>query len=241
MSGVVQQLRSMFPDFEPELIQVVAQSCGGRLENSIEALLAMSGVSDDGHSGSGGFSSSSQDPRSGHAVDVESKLVKSFKDINGYVVQVRCGDMTKEKVDVIVNAANKHLDHASGLAGAIVKKGGEIIQMESDIWISENGKVAEGDIAITGAGSLDVKKVIHAVGPMWHGGEEMEMLVLRQCMWKSLEKTEELSLRSISIPAISSGIFRFPKELCAEILFETALDFFKKKTKEFEGNKIYEF
>lgn len=81
---------------------------------------------------------------------------------NGGTIQVRSGDMTKEQVDVIVNAANKHLDHgtkrlilfvidsgtASGLAGAIVKNGGEIIQMESDIYISEHGPIPEGDIAV---------------------------------------------------------------------------------------------
>jgi O-acetyl-ADP-ribose deacetylase (regulator of RNase III) len=60
----------------------------------------------------------------------------------------------------------------------------------------------------TGAGELPVKKVIHAVGPIWHGGVEGEELLLRQCVWKSLKKTEELGFASIAIPAISSGIFR---------------------------------
>eukprot|EP01089_Gocevia_fonbrunei_P009080 TRINITY_DN2100_c0_g1_i1.p1 TRINITY_DN2100_c0_g1~~TRINITY_DN2100_c0_g1_i1.p1 ORF type:complete len:331 (-),score=80.88 TRINITY_DN2100_c0_g1_i1:127-1023(-) len=206
---------------------------GGQMDEDMALALAIS-MSMEGGGGFDSeprFSSSSQDPRSGHAVDVESKLLKEYISTSGHKIQVRCGDMTKEKVDVIVNAANKHLDHASGLAGAIVKKGGEIIQMESDIWISENGKVGDGDIAITGAGELPAKKIVHAVGPIWHGGEELEMLTLRSCVWESFKKTEELGYKSISVPAISSGIFRFPKDLCAEIIFETALDWFKGNPK----------
>src|SRR2546425_809268 len=102
------------------------------MDEDMAIALAISMSMDEG--GGGGapkhFSSSSQDPRSGHAVDKESELLKEYIDSNSRVIQVRCGDMTKEKVDVIVNAANKYLDHASGLAGAIVKKGGEIIQIE---------------------------------------------------------------------------------------------------------------
>lgn len=173
------------------------------------------------------WSSSSQNPKSGNLVGVESQVVATHRTNDGKVIQVRSGDMTKEDVDIIVNAANKQLDHASGLAGAIVKNGGEIIQIESDIYIQENGKVHDGDIAVTGAGELPAKKVIHAVGPIWHGGAENEELLLRQCVWKSLKKTEELGFASISIPAISSGIFRFPKDLCARILIQTTLDFFK--------------
>jgi len=184
-----------------------------------------------GDGGQRGYSSSSQNPKSGNQVGVESKLVAEVKTDTGCTIQVRSGDMTKEQVDVIVNAANKHLDHASGLAGAIVKNGGEMIQIESDIYISENGPIPEGDIAVTGGGSLRAQKVIHAVGPIWHGGVEDEELTLRQSVWKSLKKTEELGLHSISIPAISSGIFNFPKELCAQILFQTALDFFATSPK----------
>ncbi|KAL6072911.1 ADP-D-ribose binding [Balamuthia mandrillaris] len=205
------------------------------LEMAIALSMSLNGGAEgwDGETMGGGgggrykYSSSSQNPKSGNLVGVESALICEHKLSDGRSIQVRSGDMTKETVDVLVNAANKHLDHASGLAGAIIKNGGEIIQIESDIYVSEHGTVPEGDIAVTGAGELKAQKVIHAVGPMWHGGDENEELLLRQTVWKSLKKTEELGLSSISIPAISSGIFRFPKELCAEILFATALDFYK--------------
>jgi len=207
------------------------------LQMALALSLSMNGGGGDfggfggGSGGRGGFSSSSQNPKSGNQVGVESKLVCEVKTDTGCSIQVRSGDMTKEQVDVIVNAANKHLDHASGLAGAIVKNGGEMIQIESDIYISEHGPVPEGDVAVTGGGSLRAKKVIHAVGPIWHGGVEDEELTLRQAVWKSLKTTEDLGLASISIPAISSGIFNFPKELCAQILFQTALDFFATSPK----------
>jgi O-acetyl-ADP-ribose deacetylase (regulator of RNase III) len=201
------------------------------MDEDMQMALAIS-MSLEGGGGFGGdaepiWSSSSQNPKSGNKVGVESQLIHEYKSAEGKVIQVRDGDMTKETVDVIVNAANKQLDHASGLAGAIVKNGGEMIQIESDIYISENGPVPDGEIAITNAGELSCKKIIHAVGPTWHGGQEGEEFTLRQCVWKSLKATEQLGLHSISIPAISSGIFRFPKDLCAKILFDTALDFFK--------------
>ena len=78
---------------------------------------------------------------------------------------------------------------------------------------------------MTAAGKLPCKYVIHAVGPVWQGGNHNEDELLRQAVWHSLLKAHELQLTSISIPAISSGIFGFPKERCAKILVKTALDF----------------
>jgi len=179
-----------------------------RMDEDMQLALAISLSMQHGGDAEQVWTSSSQSPQSTNLVGVESQVVASHRTSDGKVIQVRSGDMTKEKVDVIVNAANRQLDHASGLAGAIVKKGGDIIQIESDIHIHENGKVHDGDIVVTGAGELPAKKVIHAVGPIWHDGIENEELLLRQCVWKSLKKTQELGFSSISIPAISSGIFK---------------------------------
>jgi len=137
--------------------------------------------------------------------------------------------MTTEDVDAIVNAANASLDHASGLAGAIVKKGGGIIQEESDLYIAKNGKVEEGGIVVTGAGKLPCKNIFHAVGPMWHGGNQGEDIILGMCVRSCLEKADELKLTSISLPAISSGIFGFPKEKCATVMFEMVRSYFQEK------------
>jgi len=125
-------------------------------------------------------------------------------------------------VDSIVNAANSHLQHGGGVAGAIVRKGGRVIQEESN----KIGYLPVGDAAVTTAGSLSAKYVIHAVGPVWgEGGEDKK---LENAVFNSLKKAQELKLKSISIPAISSGIFGFPKKRCAEILIKTIIEFFKE-------------
>jgi len=144
-------------------------------------------------------------------------------------IQVRHGDMTTEEVEAIVNAANSSLDHASGLAGAIIKKGGKVIQDESDLYVAKNGKVDEGCVVVTSAGKLPCKYVFHAVGPMWHGGKEGEEVILGMTVRSCLEKADELKLKSISISAISSGIFGFPKEKCATIMFEMTRSYVKEK------------
>jgi len=144
-------------------------------------------------------------------------------------IEVRHGDMTEELVDCIVNAANTSLDHASGLAGAIIKKGGEIIQYESDMYVAKHGKLEVGGVAVTTAGKLPCKHILHAVGPTWRGGNEGEEIFLGMTVRTCLDKAEELKATSISLPAISSGIFGFPKEKCATIMFEMAIQYIKEK------------
>lgn len=154
-----------------------------------------------------------------------SELIIELRLKTGQLIQVRQGDLTQEDVDVIVNAANSHLQHGGGVAAAIVRRGGSVIQEESDRWVEEHGSVPTGEVAVTGAGELACRYVIHAVGPMWHGGGQGEDELLRKAAWNSLLKADELKLRSIALPAISSGIFGFPKEECARILVDTALAF----------------
>ena len=121
-------------------------------------------------------------------------------------LQAVLGDMTWEVVDAIVNAANCHLAHGGGLAGAIVARGGMIIQEESD----RLAPVAVGEAVVTSAGSLPCRWVIHAVGPRWgHGDEER---LLRSAIRRSLDCAARLAAVSIAIPAVSTGIFGYPKE-----------------------------
>lgn len=141
------------------------------------------------------------------------------------VVQARHGDLTQENVDAIVNAANSHLTHGAGVAGAIVQRGGKAIQEESDQWVRENGTVPTGQVAVTRAGNLPCKYILHAVGPVWQNGDQGEDELLRAAVWNSLLKAHTLQLTTIALPAISSGIFGFPKDRCATILVKTALDF----------------
>ena len=142
-------------------------------------------------------------------------------------------DITERDVDAIVNAANSHLQHGGGVAGAIVRKGGRVIQDESD----KIGFVPVGGAAITTAGTLKARYVIHAVGPRIGEGDEDNKL--RKAINSVLRLATEKKLKSISIPAISAGIFGFPKDRCAAILVgETAL-FLKKSST--TSLKIIEF
>lgn len=131
------------------------------------------------------------------------------------------GDITEEQVDAIVNAANSYLKHGGGVAGAIVRKGGHVIQEESD----RIGFVPVGEAAITGAGNLPSKFVIHTVGPRWGEGDEPEKL--KNAVLNTLKLADEKKFTRISLPAISAGIFGFPKDLCAEIILRNIGDYLR--------------
>jgi len=140
------------------------------------------------------------------------------------VIRIVQGDLTEEQVDAIVNAANEYLQHGGGVAGAIVRKGGRVIQEESDRWVREHGPVRTGTAAITGAGTLPCRYVIHTVGPVWRGGGQGEDALLASAVRSALDMAVRHQLRSISLPAVSSGIFGFPKSRCAEIILQEVYD-----------------
>lgn len=143
----------------------------------------------------------------------------------GQVLRVVQGDLTEEQVDAIVNAANEHLAHGGGVAGAIVRKGGYEIQQESSDWVARHGPVRTGTAAITGAGKLPARFVIHAVGPVWAGGTRGEDDKLASAVRSALALADAHHLQSISMPGISSGIFGFPKERCARIMIGTVREY----------------
>jgi O-acetyl-ADP-ribose deacetylase (regulator of RNase III) len=152
------------------------------------------------------------------------KIISEHK-IAGKIFRLVQGDITGRDVDAIVNAANSYLKHGGGVAGAIVKKGGYIIQEESD----KIGFTPVGTAVITSAGKLPARFVIHAVGPRMGEGDEDNKL--RSAVLNSLLLASEKGLKSISMPAISSGIFGFPKDRCANILVRTALNYIKENPK----------
>jgi len=122
------------------------------------------------------------------------------------------GDITEVEADAIVNAANSYLEHGGGVAGAIVRKGGWVIQEESREWVRRFGPVPVGGVAVTSAGRLKAKYVIHAVGPRC-GVEPVEKV--GEAVRNVLLKAEELGLSSIAFPAISTGVFGCPYEAAA--------------------------
>lgn len=144
--------------------------------------------------------------------------------INDKTLRLVQGDITERDTDAIVNAANTHLRHGGGVAGAIVRKGGDVIQEESD----KIGFVPVGSAAITGAGRLKAKYVIHAVGPRMGEGDEDNKL--KSAVNSVLRLASGKGMKSVSMPAISSGIFGFPKDRCAEILVNESAKFIKDNT-----------
>jgi O-acetyl-ADP-ribose deacetylase (regulator of RNase III) len=146
---------------------------------------------------------------------------------SGQRLEIVQGDITEEPVDAIVNAANSHLQHGAGVAGAIVRKGGYEIQRESNEWVHLHGPVKHDQPAYTGPGRLPCRYVIHAVGPVWGEGDEEARLA--SAVEGSLRLAEQLGLSSIAFPAISTGIFGFPRELAAQIFMQVIRDHFAEK------------
>ena len=142
----------------------------------------------------------------------------------GQSLQIVQGDITTEEVDAIVNAANEYLQHGGGVAWAIARRGGDVIQDESDKWIKQHGPVSHAQPAWTSGGALPAKYIIHAVGPVWGDGDEDKKLA--DAVTGSLRVADELKLLSIAMPAISTGIFGFPKERAAGIIFSAIEKFF---------------
>ena len=167
----------------------------------------------------------------------------------GATVEVRKGDLTEFPVDVMVNAANEQLNHGGGIAGVISRKGGPIIQDESTKYVNRRGQVDIGKaVILKGTGNLPCKSIVHAVGPRWRGGKNNEPTLLSKAVYSSLQAAAEKGFQSISFPAISSGIFGVPVDVCAKAMFDGVNNFFNDNNPEmkvvimlFEDKHIGEF
>jgi len=146
---------------------------------------------------------------------------------SGQRLEIAQGDLTQEQVDAIVNAANAQLQHGGGVAAAIARRGGPVIQQESNAWVRQHGPVGHERPAYTRAGKLPCRFVIHAVGPVW--GEGQEDGKLAAAIRGSLQLADQLELETIALPAISTGIFGFPKARAAQIIFSSVRDYFEKQ------------
>ncbi|XP_070365065.1 protein mono-ADP-ribosyltransferase PARP9 isoform X3 [Equus asinus] len=150
----------------------------------------------------------------------------------GLELSVWKDDLTRHAVDVVVNAANEDLIHAGGLAQALVKAGGFEIQEESTSLVSRHGKIPAGHIGVTGAGRLPCKFIIHAVGPQWQAKDGQGcMEKLQRAIINILNHVTYSNpyTETIAIPALSSGIFQFPLDLCTNIIVDTIKHYFQGK------------
>ena len=128
-------------------------------------------------------------------------------------IELAQGDITVQNVDAIVNAANGSLNHGGGVAAAIARAAGERLHEES----LRHPYIQTGDAGATSGGDLKARFVIHAVGPVWHGGEQRERELLSSAYRNSVAKAAELGCQTVAFPSISTGIFGFPLELAAPV------------------------
>ncbi|XP_040004962.1 protein mono-ADP-ribosyltransferase PARP9 isoform X2 [Xiphias gladius] len=150
----------------------------------------------------------------------------------GVKVSVWKADLTRFRVDAVVNAANTVLQHYGGLAQALSLAGGSQIQKESDDYIRRKGNLATGDAVVTDAGLLPCKKIIHAVGPqlqLYSSKSDVSWAEpqLRKAIRSILDRVKENHLKTVAIPAISSGLFNYPLPLCADTIVSAVKHYFE--------------
>lgn len=143
-------------------------------------------------------------------------------------ISILKGDITQVAVDAIINAANTSLLGGGGVDGAIHRRGGTAILAECQKIRAKQGGCAVGEAVITTAGNLPAKYVIHTVGPTWFNGEKNEPILLENAYRNSFKLADHLGLKTIAFPNISTGIYRFPKQLAAQIAFKVINDELKQ-------------
>jgi len=149
------------------------------------------------------------------------------KKINKTKLSLIKGDITEQATDAIVNAANSGLMGGSGVDGAIHHAGGPAILEECKRIVHGIGRLPTGQAVITTGGNLPAQHVIHTVGPIWHSGKNKEPELLANAYRESLQVAVDNGLKTISFPSISTGAYRFPVALAAQIALQTVIDFLK--------------
>jgi O-acetyl-ADP-ribose deacetylase (regulator of RNase III) len=147
------------------------------------------------------------------------------KTVSGKVIELVFGDITCQAVDAIVNAANSTLLGGGGVDGAIHRAGGPAIHEECVAIRAGRGECPAGEAVLTGGGRLPARYVIHAVGPVWRGGDQGEPELLASCYRNALRIAAEHGFRSVAFPSISTGIYGFPVALAATKALATVASF----------------
>ena len=158
---------------------------------------------------------------------IKSVYLKTTTSASCIKLDICKGELTNEDahVDAIVNAANEDLHHLGGVARTIVEAGGDIIQQESNLHIQIYGKLQTGSVVCLGAGNLLCKKILHAVGPRWVDGSRGEEQALYFTVLSCLQECQKEGLESVALPAISTGIFAIPHDVCIRASMKAIRDF----------------
>lgn len=145
--------------------------------------------------------------------------------INKSKITLVVGDITKQKVDAVVNAANNMLIGGGGVDGAIHRAAGPKLHEECMEIIRKQGECPTGEAVITSGGNMPAKYVIHTVGPIWYGGDANEPELLANCYRNSLKLAVKNGLKTIAFPSISTGAFGYPVEKAAIVAIKSVKDF----------------
>ena len=156
---------------------------------------------------------------------VHSALIQPSSSAHPIQLDICRGSIVHEKVGAIVNAANEDLKHVGGLAKEILDAGGLTIQAQSNKHVQFNGKVVAGTCVALGAGTLPCKRIIHAVGPRWKDGTNGEEQTLYFTVYNSLQCADREKLDSVAFPAIGTGIFQVPEDVCARASLKAVQDY----------------
>ncbi len=148
------------------------------------------------------------------------------------MIEVIKGDITKLKVEAIVNAANSSLLGGGGVDGAIHRAGGNEIVEDCKKWKMTNGNLKTGNAMVTTGGNLPAQYIIHTVGPVWQGGVNNEDILLANCYINALHIAHEKEIKSIAFPNISTGVYGYPKRDAAEVAIATVQNFLGSYTED---------
>lgn len=143
-------------------------------------------------------------------------------------IEIIQGDITQLQIDAIVNAANSKLIGGGGVDGAIHRVGGAKIAEECAKIREQQGGCSPGNAVLTLGGNLPSRYVIHAVGPIWRGGNDNEPEILKNAYWNSLKIAKESKFEVIAFPNISTGVYGYPKEEAAKIALDTVTQFLEE-------------
>jgi len=139
-------------------------------------------------------------------------------------------DITAEKTEAIVNAANSSLMGGGGVDGAIHRAGGPSILEECKQYVARNGRLPPGQAMLTSGGSLSAKYVIHTVGPIYRGGNSGEDKLLASCYQECMTLAERHGIRSVAFPSISTGAFGYPVDAAADVAIDAVLKALEQAT-----------
>ncbi len=145
------------------------------------------------------------------------------RNVGAHTLLVVEGDLTTQVTDAVVNAANEQLAHGGGVAAAVARAGGPAVQRESERWVAEHGPVGPGQAAVTTAGEMPARWLVHVVGPRHRDGQDNEGL-LRQAVRAALDAAVDAGATSVALPLISAGVFGYPLTEAADVLVSQAHD-----------------